>query len=174
MSSVPCRERTGSKLCNTRNTLFSRKSNAAMTIGLKWSKSREILWFWSLFVVNEDIEILLQWTCFLIMCIWEDKVENLHQFSALDMAHWIDILHYYYCFWNIMTSILLRSLTCTMSKWTVSDDDPINCKRDQTYEHNVSSKSELHYMNRHHTFVTTSKSILGSIGLELQLNFVQL
>jgi len=66
-----------------------------------------------------------------------------------------------------MASILQNSLTFTKSKWTVSDDDSINCKRDQNYEHNVSSKSELKYMNRHRTFVTTSKSILGSIGLEL-------
>ena len=82
MSSGPCRERTGSKLCNTRNTLFSRKSNSAITIGLKWSKSREILWFWSLFVDNENLEILLQWTCYLVMYIWEDKVSKFTSFFS--------------------------------------------------------------------------------------------
>ena len=82
MSSGPCRERTGSKLCNTRNTLFSRKSNSAITIGLKWSKSREILWFWSLFVDNENLEILLQWTCYLVMYVWEDKVSKFSSFFS--------------------------------------------------------------------------------------------
>lgn len=166
MSSGPCRERTGSKLCNTRNTLFSRKSNSAITIGLKWSKSREILWFWSLFVDNENLEILLQWTCYLVMYVWEDKVSKFSSFFSPRHGP---------LNWHITLSLLLKYhdqysakfINTLKSKWTVSDDDPINCKRDQNYEHNVSSKRELQYMNRHRTFVTTSKSILGSIGLEL-------